>query len=223
MNLSLGEIILFAILAVVVWAFVSGKIDTKRLKTAIADLRDDGKLNGSVYAQPVQSVDHAQIVTAALQGAAAVTAAAKPSPAPIASPEPAKPVALAQPAAPVINDITDRLFKPSSEVGAILDARVGSGGGQPAWTEEPFPATFVRRRLLCRLEPGVAYCCAFAEAGGYMIAVATGQGTRLAAWVSGQPEPSFDGQAVDSARFDGQAGQVWCLKAERACSVWLDA
>lgn len=143
------------------------------------------------------------------------------------APPPAQPVAPSpapapQPPAQVIDNISDLLFKPSPEVGAILDARVGTGGGV-ALAEEPFPATFVRRRVRCRLEAGAVYTCAFAEPGGYMVAVGEGQGTRLVAWVAGQPEPLFEQGAVDVAQFHGEPGQVWCLKAEKSCVIWLDA
>lgn len=155
----------------------------------------------SVSAQPVEPPP------------AAAPAESPPAPVPV-EPQPA-------PASPPLT-ITDLLFRPSPEVGAILDARVGTGGAQPAWPEEGFPGTYVPRRVRTRLAAGQVYACAFPMAARYMIVVGEGMGGRLVAWKAGDREPGIGEGAVDAAQFDGQPGQVWCLKAEKDCVVFLD-
>lgn len=80
--MTLFEFVLLVVVALVVWAIVSGKIDSKKLKDAIADLKDDGRLNGSNVQSITVTPEH-------LQAVAEIVRAAQPSPAPIAQPAPA--------------------------------------------------------------------------------------------------------------------------------------
>lgn len=117
MNLEPGIVILILILAAMVWYGIKHKAAVQQL---VADLRDDGKLNRS----NVVPVNHAEIVTAALQGAAAVTAAAQPKPMNEAAPE--------RPVQPVLQpNVGLAGFRISPEAAAILEARVREDAGLP--------------------------------------------------------------------------------------------
>ena len=182
---------------------------------AINDLRDDGKLNGSNAAPAAVVVDHAQIVSAALQGAAAVTAAAQPSPAPSAPPAavPAVQAASSQSAvdprilsAPTVQAAMMALGRGLSpaEVDAWVayhpsapDPRTTDASGRPIGdtgqvdaTPKPFPTAWDGKplRLVVDLEAGVTYSCAFTNTGG----------AASSAWISpAASDPAGQGAAYD--------------------------
>lgn len=138
-GISFGTIIILvgAAIAILIYLVHSGKIHAEKLGK-VGDFLDDFKMNNSNVATAAPVVDHPAIVTAALQGAAAVIAAA-PAPVIVAGGSPMQGVDYSKPLPQLPPAPPAPPAPPPSNPGqvGITVGGPGQGGGGPATPAAP--------------------------------------------------------------------------------------
>lgn len=144
-------------------------------------------------------------------------------------PQPVAPVVspvAPQPVLPPNPSITDILYRPSAETGAILDARVAAQPAPVAYPLVAFPVVFREpRRYRVMLEGGVSYTALLDGCRGAVVTPTAndpaGQNARYSARVTNGDQVTDFGRSIRMAIFDASAGTVE-ISSDVTSEVWLE-
>lgn len=169
MDLSPGVLILLVIAALVVWAIVSGKIDTKNIVKEVQTAIDNRKPSTSATPAASVTIDHAAVIETALQGAASVVQAAVP----VAPPTPPAPPAQGTMEWWLALPPSTRVYypMPGSQVATTLQQRVDEAAANPgkAPVIGPWPGKWVndgvRRYVTMQGNQHYSIAVSFPDAG----------------------------------------------------------